>query len=259
MEKIEAKKVYYYERDNLYTQAGLARYNFALSYVKNKIAADIGCGARKGPCFLSKKASKVFAVDISQQAVSFAAANWPAENIYYAVSDAASIALKRDVFDCVVSFEVIEHIDNFKKYLEEIARILKPSGEFILSTPNRLVTGKNAALSNPDHFREFDREELDSALKRYFSEVSIYGQFVSPRVFRLEKSWQGEYERVSKTPKFIKQVIPAKIKELALTKYLSLTTKFRTNLDKKQIGEDDFPIERENLDLCRYFIGVCKK
>ncbi len=39
-------------------------------------------------------------------------------------------------FDAVISFETIEHLENPHHFIREIRRVLKPTGVFILSTPN---------------------------------------------------------------------------------------------------------------------------
>ncbi len=40
-------------------------------------------------------------------------------------------------FDCVVACEVMEHIDDDKKFLTEIAKLLKPGGQILISVPAR--------------------------------------------------------------------------------------------------------------------------
>jgi SAM-dependent methyltransferase len=41
-------------------------------------------------------------------------------------------------FDLVTSTEVIEHLENPRRFFREVARVLKPGGQIILSTPNVL-------------------------------------------------------------------------------------------------------------------------
>ncbi|MEM4367462.1 MAG: class I SAM-dependent methyltransferase, partial [Candidatus Anstonellales archaeon] len=61
------------------------------------------------------------------------------------------LPLKDNVFDSVVSLDVIEHLYDIDNFLHEINRVLKNRGVFILSTPNvlswrnrlRFIFGKN--------------------------------------------------------------------------------------------------------------------
>lgn len=52
-------------------------------------------------------------------------------------------------FDVVYSIEVIEHLENHSNFITEAARVLKPDGLFILTTPNlhRLVSRMHFALT----------------------------------------------------------------------------------------------------------------
>ena len=46
------------------------------------------------------------------------------------------MSFKDDSFDVVISCETIEHIPHPKKALEELYRVLRPGGKFILTCPN---------------------------------------------------------------------------------------------------------------------------
>jgi 2-polyprenyl-3-methyl-5-hydroxy-6-metoxy-1,4-benzoquinol methylase len=43
-----------------------------------------------------------------------------------------------ETYDFVICFQVIEHIENDELLIQEIERVLKPGGTFIVSTPNKL-------------------------------------------------------------------------------------------------------------------------
>jgi SAM-dependent methyltransferase len=42
-------------------------------------------------------------------------------------------------FDCIVSIEVIEHVENHSRFVSELVRLLKPGGTLIISTPNTVT------------------------------------------------------------------------------------------------------------------------
>ena len=64
--------------------------------------------------------------------------------------------LSENTYDCIVSFQVIEHIQNDVLYLKELHRVLKPGGIALLTTPNR----KLSLSRNPWHIREYLAAEL---------------------------------------------------------------------------------------------------
>ena len=81
-------------------------------------------------------------------------------------------------FDCVVSFQVIEHIKRDRELIREVHRVLKKGGRFIVSTPNRAMS----LTRNPWHVREYSAEEL-RALLGDFSSVECRGVGGNARVW----------------------------------------------------------------------------
>lgn len=49
------------------------------------------------------------------------------------------IKFKENSFDIVLSFDVFEHIPNSDKHLQEVRRVLKPNGYYLLQTPNKIT------------------------------------------------------------------------------------------------------------------------
>jgi SAM-dependent methyltransferase len=80
-------------------------------------------------------------------------------------------------FDYVVSFQVIEHIDDDKEFVREIHRVLRKGGKFIVTTPNRPMS----LTRNPWHVREYTSEELYMLL-RGFESVECRGVVGNDRV-----------------------------------------------------------------------------
>lgn len=60
--------------------------------------------------------------------------------IRWAVSDIQSIPHRDASFDLVISCETVEHVAEPRKALYELARVLKPGGRLLLTTPNYLGT-----------------------------------------------------------------------------------------------------------------------
>ncbi len=59
-----------------------------------------------------------------------------ADNTSFVVSDAINLPYKSDMFDIVVAFDLVEHLQCPKKFIKEAFRILKTWGVLIIKTPN---------------------------------------------------------------------------------------------------------------------------
>ncbi|HEX6462230.1 MAG TPA: class I SAM-dependent methyltransferase [Candidatus Saccharimonadales bacterium] len=171
----------------------IARYMAATDIVKGKDVLDIASGSGYGTALLAKQAKSVVGVDISKEAIEFANKEYPAKNIAYKKSDGKTIPFADNTFDVVVSFETIEHIDDYDFFMEEIKRVLKDDGLFILSTPNEL----EFAEGNHFHLHEFEQDELLELAKRYYSNVEPFfqstwiGNLIGQKA-EMMKEWQRE-------------------------------------------------------------------
>lgn len=86
--------------------------------------------------------------------------------------------LADNTFDYVITFQVIEHIEDDKAFVEEIHRVLKPGGQLIVTTPN----SKTSLTRNPWHVREYTTDELDHLLSQSFSSVNRLGTYGNEKV-----------------------------------------------------------------------------
>ena len=76
----------------------------------------------------------------------------------------------------MVAFEVIEHLEDWRDFLQQVRRVLAPAGQFIVSTPNKLyyTESRGTQGANPFHVHEFDFEEFTRELKQFFPHVSMF-------------------------------------------------------------------------------------
>lgn len=161
------------------------RYDFTKRFVKNKIVIDLGCGVGYGAFELAKSgARKVYGIDISSNTIEYAKAHYSDESITYEAKDALNTKLPSGIADVVTAFEVIEHVMDHKKFLQEALRLLRPNGIFIMSTPN-----SDASFGdNPYHIKEFAFQELRKILS-IFKTLQFYGQHkVSKAIIKIYKA-----------------------------------------------------------------------
>jgi len=83
-------------------------------------------------------------------------------------SDLHNIKWKSDYFDTVLAIEVLEHIQNPQKAIDEMMRILKPGGTCIIST--RFI---HAYHPGPKDYYRFTWDSLYDIFKK-FDTVKVY-------------------------------------------------------------------------------------
>ncbi|HCK11762.1 MAG TPA: hypothetical protein DHW45_17945, partial [Candidatus Latescibacteria bacterium] len=152
----------------------IKRYLFAKTFCEGKEVLDAGCGTGYGAKLLSHVARSVDAIDIAENALAYCQKTYPTDRITWSRGDVRSLD-KKDAYDVVTSFEVIEHLEreDISAYLEGIESALKPDGVALISTPNRLVAHQ---WDNPHHHTEMTREEFERTLSEYFDVESVLGQ-----------------------------------------------------------------------------------
>jgi GT2 family glycosyltransferase/SAM-dependent methyltransferase/glycosyltransferase involved in cell wall biosynthesis len=156
----------------------LQRYLSVLPLVKGKRVLDLACGEGYGSAILSETAAEVVGVDVSQEAIDHATAQYAGagKQLTFHCGGATDTGLHEGRFDVVVSFETIEHLTEQSAMLREIRRVLKPDGVFIVSSPNRPIYSRGGEYKNEFHLRELDFVEFDSLLRGYFPSIIYYGQ-----------------------------------------------------------------------------------
>jgi hypothetical protein len=123
-------------------------------------------------------ADRVIGVDIEPTVVAHAAKKYQANNISFVAGNCSDIPLISCSVDLVVSFETIEHDMEHTKMMAEIARVLKPEGLLILSSPNKKEYSDIPHFANPYHKKELSFEELATLLSQHFQNIMFYGQRV---------------------------------------------------------------------------------
>jgi SAM-dependent methyltransferase len=154
----------------------LARYAFAARLTAGKRVVDAGCGSGYGSAALAETASSVTGVDVAADAIAYARDHYPAPNVQFAEGSCAALPVPDGAAGVVVAFEVIEHLSDWRAFLQEVCRVLAPDGLLVISTPNKDYYAESRRLSgpNPYHVHEFNFAEFVSELKALFPQVDLY-------------------------------------------------------------------------------------
>jgi SAM-dependent methyltransferase len=156
---------------SLVEQEHLNRYVWASRHVSGQIL-DVACGNGYGSSLLAR-CGTLSGLDKDHDAVTVARRRVPAAKFTEAVLPA--LPYGDGSFDAVVTFETLEHVAQDAEYVAELARVLRPGGLLLLSTPNAAVSSPSGSISNPWHVREYTLDQL-RALLGGFINLDIFMQ-----------------------------------------------------------------------------------
>jgi SAM-dependent methyltransferase len=91
----------------------------------------------------------------------------------YVAADGMRLPFKAGIFDQTICSEVLEHLTDDRKALEELARVMKPSGQLIITFPHRKFY-----FTYDDHYvnhlRRYELSEMEDRLRAAgFNPISI--------------------------------------------------------------------------------------
>jgi ubiquinone/menaquinone biosynthesis C-methylase UbiE len=128
---------------------------------------DIGCGTGANLPMLRRVAGqsgRVFAMDFSLLALDFARTHPESEGVSLLQGDALHLPFKDDCFDVLTMLDVLEHLNDDRRALSEVRRVLRPGGALVFSVPayQHLWSAHDEALH---HFRRYEFRGLNQLLR----------------------------------------------------------------------------------------------
>ncbi len=168
----------------------LHRYAFAAQFVKGRRVLDLACGEGYGSKILSSNAAHVVGIDIDKATIEHARKKYTKKNLEFMVGSMMDIPVKdNNQFDVIVCFEAIEHIKEQEMLLNEVKRLLKKDGLFIVSTPDKRYFEEKIKDKREFHVKELYFDEFKELLNRYFKNIAFYGQhlYLSSIIWSLDR------------------------------------------------------------------------
>lgn len=172
--------------DNFVYQRSRLAYFEAQKRVYGRVL-EIGTGTGYGVDIIAPKADSFITID---KYCAIDVESLP-ENVEFRKAAVPPLPFADETFDCVVSFQVIEHIARDKEFVAEVMRVLRKGGLFIVSTPNRVMS----LTRNPWHVREYTSEELRRLLGD-FANVECYGVGGNERVWDYYEKNRASVHRI---------------------------------------------------------------
>ena len=162
--------------ENVIYQRHLIAYKEAAKLVSGTVL-EVGSGEGYGIMELAPKADHYIAVDKYNTEISDELKK--ENNITFIQAEVPPLkGIEDNSVDFVVTFQVIEHIQDDKMFLREIYRVLKPGGKVILTTPNSVMS----LTRNPWHIREYNPKQMEDVLKILFDTYELKGVFGNDKV-----------------------------------------------------------------------------
>jgi len=96
---------------------------------------DGGCAWGYGTRFFKKKCKNTYGIDPNEEFITIARKRYP--NINFIVSGLEDTQFESNFFDVIILNDVFEHVKDEIKSLNEMYRILKPGGTFMMTTPHK--------------------------------------------------------------------------------------------------------------------------
>jgi 2-polyprenyl-3-methyl-5-hydroxy-6-metoxy-1,4-benzoquinol methylase len=167
-----------------------ARYAMALHLVAGKKVLDCACGEGYGSAALASVAASVIGIDLSDTAIAHARAKYSRANLMFQSGNAAALDLESESFDVIVSFETLEHLSEQEQMLEGFARLLKPDGILLISSPDKANYSDATGYTNEFHVKELYRDEFQALLSQHFAAHRLYAQALNfqSMIWDLKKS-----------------------------------------------------------------------
>jgi trans-aconitate methyltransferase len=194
----------YIERQDVAAVHHIIRYHWALACLadlKPRTVLDVACGAGYGAHAIARRFphTQVLGVDYDADAIEHARTAYSLPNLRFASGDLTQWedTIGPQMFDCVVTFDTLEHVPHREIMMENLVRHLSAQGAVLLSTP--CCNPSNILSPDWEHHRiEYAPASLYDFLRRYFRTIMRPedDSFPHPDVFDRLKGTGIQYARI---------------------------------------------------------------
>lgn len=181
-------------RENYWFRRHEAAYAAIARRCTGAVVLEAGCGEGYGADLLASVARTVVALDYDETAIAHVKRVYPRARPVR--GNLVQLPLARSSVDVVASLQTIEHLWDQEEFLDECARVLRPGGQLVITTPNRITFSPGRVPLNPFHTRELSPAELTELLEGAGLRVEwLGGLHHGPRLDELDKRHGGSLVR----------------------------------------------------------------
>jgi ubiquinone/menaquinone biosynthesis C-methylase UbiE len=190
------------------TDAALTqRFLSALGEAAQKSVLDVACGPGILSAAIAKSARDVVAFDLTPQMLKKAAqrcAEAGLDNVTFREGNAVELPFADAAFDAVVTRLSAHHFDRPSRVFEEIFRVLRPGGRFVIADVISSEVPAEAELQNaieilrdPSHVRMLPGSELSALVTGAGFAIESVATWDKPREF---EEWMGIVNDAARVP-----------------------------------------------------------
>lgn len=174
-------------------------------------------------------------------------------------------------FDCIVSFETLQHVQNYKDKIKDFSRLLKDDGLLIVSVPNKDVYAVKTQSNSQINKKGFTKDELVQVLESPFKKIALYSQRLMTKKEVLETTFPSTklfprllYSSVNIPKKIIRSLLLRIDKNLNFFQlhfektYLRLS-KMGNNVANITNKKEYVPLPYQSTHRPLFFVAICYK
>jgi SAM-dependent methyltransferase len=145
-----------------------------IAFGAEDVVADVGCGDGMATEFACRCGAEVYALDIDPQAIEALRRRMGRQQAGHGyhpvISDCDPIPLPEATATRVLAMEVLEHVDDPQRMLQELVRIGRPGALYLLTVPDPASEAVQRHVApecywrKPNHLRIFGRDEFARAV-----------------------------------------------------------------------------------------------
>jgi SAM-dependent methyltransferase len=157
------QEYYKLEREGWWFKARLSILeNYCQAIITNPNMKILNVGAATGATSeMLSKYGKVTSLEYDEFCCKFLKEKTGIEAINASLTE---LPFENNSYDMICAFDVIEHIENDNKAVEEIYRVLKPKGKYFITVPAFQSLWSNHDIVN-HHFRRYKKKQLNKLIE----------------------------------------------------------------------------------------------